>query len=370
MKKFKINGYKDYKQYFLLLDVLIKSESSNIELFLEENNISPSSYRRAKKDGNKIGAIILTKLAKYFGYNLCSKSLIDEIETRINIIYFDIYYKEYENYENHYKWLEEMINKRYIIFPIFKLFKLLMILNDKTNPSKVQDNYRELYNEIKEYRNFYGKEFEEIIEIFDVSFKEELDDYYLSNDYINELTYHTLASRCTVMGRYLESIYFCNKVKEKYFYDENYKRIYFINLILIANYNYLFKFEKSNQLAKKQLLTLSSTKNNELEYKLTQGIYIITCLGIKEYNEVINLLKTKDRLTLTELVSLLIAYYKIDIKRYKELFEDCLLTNENSDIYRCLVILDDILHNNKKRIYELDQFNINKCIIEILKKCL
>lgn len=369
MKKFKLNVYKDFKQYFNLLDVLIKTESSNKELFLEEINISPSSYRRVKKDGNKIGDTILTKLAKYFKYNLCKSTLIDEIEIKINIIYFDIYYKDYKNYEDHYKWLEEMINKRYIIFPIFKLFKLLMIVNDKNNPINIQNIYRELYNEVTEYKDFYGKEFEEILEILDVTFKEELDDYYLSNDYVNELTYHTLASRCTVMGRYLESIYFCNVVKNKYFEDENYKRIYFINLILMANYNYLLKFEKSNLLAQKQLLNLESIKNYDLEYQLTKGAYAITCLGLKDYKEVINVLHDKDRLTLTELVSLLISFYNTDIKEYKELYEEYIPTNENSETYKCLVLLDDILHNNKKRIYELDQFNINKCILEILKKC-
>lgn len=368
MRKFKLNDYKYFKQYFNLLDVLIKTESSNKELFLEEINISPSSYRRVKKDGNKIGDTILTKLAKYFKYNLCSKSLIDEIETKINIIYFDIYYKNYENYSNHYDWLETMINKRYIIFPIFKLFKLLMIVNDKYNPSFLQDTYRESYNEVIEYKEFYGHEFQEIIEILDVVFKKDLDDIFLSNEYINELTYHTLASRCTVMGRYLESIYFCNKVKDKYFENENYKRIYFINLTLIANYNYLLKFDKSNLLAQKQLLTLKATKNYDLEYELTKSIYVITCLGIGDYGEVISQLKDKESYTLTETVSLLIAYYKNDRQAYKKLYDDVIPDDKDDASCKCLTILNDVLNNNKKKIIELEQFNINKCIIGILKK--
>ena len=51
MKRFNLELYKDFKIYFNLLDILIKNVSSNIELYLENINISPSSYRRVKKDG-------------------------------------------------------------------------------------------------------------------------------------------------------------------------------------------------------------------------------------------------------------------------------------------------------------------------------
>lgn len=49
MKKFNLNIYKDYQIYFNLLGVLIKNVSSNRKQYLEDINISPSSYRRAKK---------------------------------------------------------------------------------------------------------------------------------------------------------------------------------------------------------------------------------------------------------------------------------------------------------------------------------
>jgi len=369
MKKFTLNTYKDIKYNFLIFDVLIKSKASNIELFLEEMDISPSSYRRAKKEGNKIGETILDKLSKYFNYNLCSNELIDEIEEKINKIYYNIYYKYYDDYENHYKWLDEMINQKYIIFPIFKLFKLLMIMNDQVSVTFVIPENQELFNEIKLYNDYLSNGLTEIIELVDVTFKKDIDDQFLANNYNNELTHHTLASRCYVMKRYLESIYFCNKAKEKYIKDENYKRVYYINLALITNYNFLFKFEDAYLLAEKQLKTLESIKNIGAEYELTSKLYVVSCLGLKKYDEVISVLSKKERIKLSELMCLLISYYFTDRKEYDDLYNDLKSGNENSNVYKCSKILNDFLiTNDKKIILEVEPYDINKCILEILKK--
>ena len=366
MRKFKLNCYKEFKEYFDFLDVLIKTESSNKELFLENLNISPSSYRRAKKEGNKIGQVILKKLAIHFKYNLCSDSLIDDIERKINKIYFDIYYKHYENYSKHYEWLEYMINKRLIVFPLFKLFKLLLKINDNNNPNYIQEEYKSLYDEINNYKVFFKNNLIEVLEILDVTFVDDIDDYLLSKEFVNELSYHTLASRCAVLGRYFESIFFCDLVKKKYFEDENYKRIYYINLILISNYNYLFKFDKAKLLAEKQILTLESISNNLLEYNLTKSIYVISCLGLKDYKNVIRMLKDKDNYTLTEAFCILIAYFYTDKELYKKLFDELISDEDDSNKY--LNILNDILFDNKKKIIDLKECNINKCVFLILKK--
>lgn len=370
MKKFNLNIYKDFQIYFNLLDVLIKNVSSNKELYLENINISPSSYRRVKKEGNKIGETILNKLAEHFDYNLCTNELIDEIEDKINKIYYDVYYKDYENYQIHYKWLDEMLSKRYIIYPIFQLFKLLMTLNNQDSPSFVIPENQAFYEEIRQYYEFLQDEFSEIIELLDVTFRKEVDDCFLVKKYLNELTYHTLASRCYFMKRYLESIYFCNIVKEKYIHDENYKRVYYINLTLISNYNFLLSFDDACLLAQKQLKTLESTKNLGMEYELTKKSYIVTCLGLKKYNDIINMLSNKERMKLTEICCLLISFYYVDKEKYINLMNELLMSDKNSITYKFVKLLNSILKsNNKKLINELENFDINKSIIEILKKC-
>lgn len=369
MKKITLQSYKDFKQYFSLLDVLIKDTSSNKDLFLEDIDISPSSYRRAKNEGNKIGEIILKKLSKHFGYKTCSLNFINQIEDRINEIYYDIYYKDYTNYDIHLNWLDNMISEKYIIFPIFKLFKLLMIINNKNNPRDVLKVNQVLYDEIKNYEKFYEQELLEILEILDVTFKQDIDDYFLSRTYINELTYHTLASRCSVLGRYLESIYFCEIAKEKYILDENYKRVYYINLILISNYNYLFKFDEAYLLTQKQLHNLKALKEFGKEYEFTELLQIIACLGLKKYDKVIELLYDKENVTLTETISLLVALYYTNINKYKTIFTEFVLEMENSNSIQTLNLLNEILTtNNRKKINELGSQNINKCLLEILKK--
>ena len=63
--------------------------------------------------------------------------------------------------------------------------------------------YEEI-EEVKQYEDFFDDELKEIIEILDVTFKKDIDIYFLSNDYINELTYHTIATRCLVMKNWLD----------------------------------------------------------------------------------------------------------------------------------------------------------------------
>lgn len=369
MKKFKLDLYKDFQQYFYLLDVLIKNGAANKDLFLEDIDISPSSYRRAKNEGNKIGEVILEKLAEHFNYKLCDDETIDLIEDKINEIYYAIYYKDYEKYDEYFNWIENMLSKRYIIFPIFYLFKILMILNSQNNPMSILNELSDLYSEIKSYESFYENELLEIIEILDVTFKKDIDNYFLSKTYVNELTYHTLATRCNLLGRYIESIYFCKLVKEKFIADENYKRVYYINLTLISNYNYLLKFREADLLVQKQLLNLKSLNSIGDEYTFTNVLYIITCLGLKKYYKVIELIDNKECTTLTETICLLISHYYTNIKKYSDTYNEFVTEEENEELITCLKTLNDILKsNNKKKIQELECYDINKSVLEILKK--
>lgn len=369
MKKIKLDLYKDFQQYFYLLDVLIKNVSANKDLFLEDIDISPSSYRRSKNDGNKIGEIILPKLTTYFNYNLCDKDTIDQIESKINEIYFAIYYKDYENYDEYFNWLENMLSKRYLLFPIFLLFKLLMMINSQNNPRTIINELTDLYNEIKSYQSFYENELLEIIEILDVTFKKDIDNYFLSKTYVNELTYHTLATRCNLLGRYIESIYFCKILKEKLIADENYKRVYYINLTLISNYNYLLMFREAEVLVLKQLLNLKALNNIGDEYNFTNLLYTITCLGLKKYNKVIELLDDKKSTTLTETVCLLTSHYFTNKDKYLENYNEFISNVKNEKTLACLKTLNVLLKsNNKKKVLELEQYDINKSVLEILKK--
>lgn len=364
---FNLDEYKGYKKYMYVFDVLIKKETSNKELFLESLYISPSSYRRVKNDGNKVGEQICEDLCKYFKYTMCEDLLIDQIEEYINKIYYDIYYKKYQNYEEHIKWIDEMLDRKYLVFPIFLLFKIILILNNPKKQNNIVDEYQELYKEIKSFEDFYTEELKELVEITDVTFKKDIDNAFLAQNYRNVLTYHTLANRCLKMNRHIESLYFCNIAKRKFIEDENYKRVYYINLIILANYNSLLKFDDAYLLSNKQIIALESINNQDEEYLLTKKHLILSCLGLKKYDEVILYLNEFKKLTLSDISCLLISYYYTDNKEYQKLLDN-LINNSNVEVKEYVQVLNKYLHQrNKKNIYELEKYNINKIILDILR---
>lgn len=58
-----LNAYKESKIYFQLLDNIMKKNISK-ELFIHDNNINPSTYRRCKKDECNVGIKIIIKLCE------------------------------------------------------------------------------------------------------------------------------------------------------------------------------------------------------------------------------------------------------------------------------------------------------------------
>lgn len=364
---FNLDEYKGFKKYMYVFDVLIKKETSNKELFLESLYISPSSYRRVKNDGNKVGEQICIDLCGYFKYQICNDMIISQVQEYINKIYFDVYYKKYQNYDEHIKWIDEMIEMKYLIFPLFLLFKLILILNNPKKQNNIVSDYQELYQEIKLYQDFFTDDLKELVEIIDVTFKKDIDSAFLAQNYHNVLTYHTLANRCLNMNRYIESLYFCDIAKKKFIEDENYKRVYYINLVILANYNCLLKFNEGYLLGKKQIIALESINNNDEEYLLTKKHLILSCLGLKKYDEVILYLNEFKKLTLSDISCLLISYYYTDNKEYQKLLDN-LINNSNVEVKEYVQVLNKYLHQrNKKNIYELEKYNINKIILDILR---
>ena len=113
MNEINLSIYKENQIYFYMFDVLIKNTNSNKEEFLESIYISPSSYRRAKLEGKKIGNQLIKELCDYFKLKTFNIELIEEVENKLNEIYFAMYYKIYDSYEIYLEWLENMINEKF-----------------------------------------------------------------------------------------------------------------------------------------------------------------------------------------------------------------------------------------------------------------
>lgn len=370
LKKIDLSIYKEFKQYFLFYDVVIKGEKSNKEEWLKENRLSPSSYRRAKEDGNKIGLDILKELNAKFSYQMVSNELLDEIERKVNEIYFNVYYKNTDMYKENMNWLDNKLKQQYAIYPILLLFKLLLIINSQNDPKRILKEYYVTYKEVKKYIDFFNADLLEIYEIINLSFKEEIDINVLAHNYNNELSYYALSSICILKGMYIESIYFAEKSKQYFIREENAKRIYYINLNLMSAYNYLGKFMDCNLLAQKQIIALESYKCYEFEYMSSKKHYMISCLGLGEYSNVIKLLEEKNGLNKTDYCCLFIAKYKLDKKEYNEYFSNLITSNSytKDDINFLTLIYRFIVKKDKKLISEIEKHNITKSVIEIMKK--
>lgn len=370
MKKINLNLYKEFKQYFIFYDVIIKKVKSNKEEWLKEKGLSPSSYRRAKEDGNKIGIELLKELNMIFSYKTVDEKLIDEIEKKINEIYFNIYYKKNDLYDENINWIDAYLKEKYIIEPVLLLFKLLLIVNSKIDPKRILVDYIELYNEVQKYMNFFNEDLLEVVEIINISFQNDINEEVLSKTYKNELSYFTLSSKCILNGRYIEALYFADKAKQIFIKEENAKRIYHINLNLMSAYNYLEKYSECNLLAQKQMLALESYKCYENEYIFAQKHYIVSCLGLGEYNKIVDLLARKNGLNKTEFCCLLISKYKIDRNEYINYYNS-LITSINCSKHDLIYfeLVDKFINKNDKRlIEEIEKHKLTNSVIKILKK--
>lgn len=367
MKKIDLSVYKTYKPYFEYFDVLIKSENSNKDSFLESIYLSPSSYRRAKKDGSKIGKQLTIDLCKYFNIKIYTNELVDELETKLNEIYFDIYYKKNDNYIDDYNWVINMIDKNYLFNPILKLFKLLLELSSLKGNDIVEKN-KELYEEVKLYELFYNDDLLELLEIVESKYLNEIDIYYLSKTFKNDLSYYSLAVKCIDEKKYIESIYLCNKAKERFIKNENYRRVYYTNHVILACYNELRKYNEAYELAYKQMMSTKADVSYKYEYKATEKHYINACIGLKKYDIVINTIKPKEEINTTEMVALLYSLYHTSQKDYEEYLKEQteLVTIERYKKYYELV--DKLIKTkDKTSLEELDNYSINKTLLKIIK---
>ena len=200
---FKINllEYKKSKIYFQLFDVILKDLEIKKEDFLIDNDITPSSYRLARKVEQNIGITIIKKLANIYNLKMLEDSKIDEIENKINLIYTDMYYKIYDNYDQYLIYLDELIKDNNILFPIIKLFKLFLLANAHKDIGKFVEENKRIYNEIINYKSFFNETCQEVFFILDISMKEINVSEYVMKPYDNALCYFALSSISLNQGK-------------------------------------------------------------------------------------------------------------------------------------------------------------------------
>ena len=121
---------------------------------------------------------------------LLSAGSNEHLEELFNNIYFDMYYKDYKNFELYNNLIDKKLDEKLIIFPILKIIKLFLVLNSSKSPRLILIEYKDVYEEIKQYTLFYSGMINELVELLDVSFKEDIDERFftkIKNDVMTEV---------------------------------------------------------------------------------------------------------------------------------------------------------------------------------------
>ena len=367
MKRIDLSEYKNNIKFIKLFEILIKEKYSNKDEFLTSIKITPSTFRRAREGDSKHSSQIVRTLANHFDLKYVDNKLIDELEEKINRLYFNIYYKNKTTYDEDLKEINKLLEEKYIIYPIILMFKMLMLMNDFRNTDDFVNRNKELYKEIEKYKSFYNDELLEFYDVIEMNFNEEPSDSYLKKEYKNELTNASLARRCMILGKYIEGLYFADLAINHFVKTRNYKRIIFTTLTVIGIYNHLERFEEAYNIGMSQHYALKVINDDQLRSTTRQ--LSIACIGLKKYDLIIEFYKEQPSLNLTELTCYLIASYNIDMDEYIET-RDYYSTLKDGKYKDLFMALDKYLKGDKKELVKtIDNYNITDSLINYLKKC-
>lgn len=350
MKELNLNTYKQSQPYFKIFDVLLKEQLINKEPFLIENDINPSSYRLARRTEQNIGHSIIDKLCQKFGYANVNEEIINELNIRLNEINYNVYYKVYETYEDDIKYIDKLLEKNYIIFPLLILMKLILIMNAGKTPFVLLEKIKDDYYNLKKYKEFFNEEFLELFLIVSISIEDFDPKDLLLKDYDNPSLYFVASSKCCLNDRYLEALNYAQICKTKLINDGNYKRLIYLNYNFMSCYFYFNNYEDAYNIAKKQLLTLKSFKVIEKEYNMTMKHYLACLLALKKYKEIIKEVEKIPEITFNHFIPYMIALYHEDLEEYEATLKDIVYEDPNMvDEYTILVSNLDVFIKTKNK---------------------
>lgn len=368
MKKIDLIEYKKSRIYFIFFDVYLKVNNVRKEEIFTELYINNSSYRRSREYEQKVGTQIIKQLCNHFGFIIPEKSLIDELEVKINNIYFNMYYRIYKTYDEDLAYLNKLLEKNTIISPVLMLVKLFMMVNCHKPISYVKENYKILYEDVKKYYEFYTAELKGIYEILNLFFD---DDVILSDDwnhnYKNAMSYQIVASKCYSEKKYIEAIFFSKCSQDILYKDLNFKRVISVNRTIMSSYLYIGNYEECHGIAEKQIMYLQSIDFSDYEVESAIIFEIVALLGMEKYQEVKDRVYAYTKMSLTIITCLLISLYQLDEKEYLNFYNENIGYMDHND-KQYLILLNDYLKSRSKSILsDLSKYPIMGSLIKILK---
>lgn len=373
MIKIDILEYKDNKYYYTLFDILLKNLPITKDSFFKSLDINPSTYRKCRKGELKIGKQILNKLANYYEYKIPSNDLIDELNQNLNRIYDYMYYKIDKTFNDDLNYLDNLIKENYLIFPIIKLFKLLILVSQNLDYNIIKNEYAKLYKECTGYKKFYNESLLYVYNLISYIFFEEIPSDILTKEYVDGALYYGISSRCLIEEKYIECLYFTDKAEEYLYKDGNINRLLLLNNNKMISHLNMSNYKECIILAERQFLILKSidTPNKNVLQKQTERNFTCALLGLKEYRQVIEYYNTEVNFYLTDFLTLLIAKYYDNVNDYKMYFNDIKSEQENDvlNLFDCMDLLDEYLNTrNKKLISNFKNYDVSELLIKIIKK--
>lgn len=374
MLEISLSDYKNSKIYFQLFDVILKDLQITKDSFLIENGITPSSYRLSRKIEQNIGKKIIQKLCNLYGYIVPSNKELDLIEKKLNKMYIDLYYKVYDQFEEQIKYLDDLLEKKYIIFPIIKLFKILIRSNNQKGISnQVKENEQD-FHEVSKYVKFFNESIKPLYDLHAIVMSNDDVASYLTNEYDNALFYFVLSSKSYLERRYVECYHYAIKCKDMLIKEGNYKRLQYLNRNLRQCYLYFNNYELCYELSKQEVIMCKSfgIKGKDLYYALEYLIF--SCLSLNKYNEIIEYVDEKGDINVSELCAYLIALYETDKNEYNKFKKEYINSIENDDVElreQVEMTIDSIeyylVNKSMKKIQLLPKNLIFETMIKILE---
>lgn len=311
-KTYSIDSYfKDLKYMIYFYDVIIKNSNMTKENLFTELEIPYMSYIRAKEDNTNAGRNVIAKLNSYFNINDLDYSRQNEYEKTLNEIIYRFYYRG-ENIKEFEPILKNYINENNYLKPLFSLLLLLIKLVRINSPRIVMEENIDLYNEVKKYKgSYFVSPFKEIFTIVEIIFSNntfvEFDREMDIEENMKGILYNVYCTNAYLSKRYDLCLYYAKECKEYLIKDNNYNRISLVNLTYFACLNMIGEYNKCFTEAKKQLIYLQQTNQTKDLIYTTEIHYYTACIGLRDYNEVIDSITQKNDYTTSDFIFLLIA---------------------------------------------------------------
>lgn len=369
MNKISLNDYKGSMIYFHFFDTYIKLFEKGKEVIFNELYINNSSYRRCREKEQGVGPEIISKLTTYYNIKEVNNEDIDNYEILLNDLYTNIYYKNTDNYEEDLNKLETLIAENNLMSPVFKLIRLLLLLNSKKSVEQVYNENTHEYNYIKKFSSFYVGELKTILNIISLFFESTSDKCEWDHDFKNALAYQILSSKCFKDQKYIEAIFYATKANDILITDYNYKRIISVNNIVMRSLLYIGNYEECMKLSTKQIRSLESLGVIGYDLIATKSSLNLSLLGLNKYKEVLININNQEKMDLSDITSMLICEYKLNKQSFKDYYKDFIETNKfNESTLKYLNLLTYYFtHRDKKILKTLSKANISGILINILQ---